>query len=84
MRRGALLVWKDGVKRLPSPDVEVKSAVGAGDSFVGGLTFGIADGRSIEDAFTLAVAAGAAAVMTAGTELCRKEDVDRLYAQLCG
>jgi 6-phosphofructokinase 2 len=81
---GALIVWKDGVKRLPSPDVEVKSAVGAGDSFVGGLTYGLADGRSIEDAFTLAVAAGAAAVMTAGTELCRKEDVDRLYAQLCG
>jgi 6-phosphofructokinase 2 len=81
---GALLVWKDGMKRLPSPQVEVKSAVGAGDSFVGGLTYGLASGRSIEDAFALAVAAGAAAVMTAGTELCRKEDVDRLYAQLCG
>jgi 6-phosphofructokinase 2 len=81
---GALLVWKDGVKRLPSPEVDVKSAVGAGDSFVGGLTYGLASGRSIEDAFTLAVAAGAAAVMTAGTELCRKEDVDRLYVQLRG
>jgi 6-phosphofructokinase 2 len=81
---GALIVWKDGVKRLPSPEVDVKSAVGAGDSFVGGLTYGLANGRSIEDAFTLAVAAGAAAVMTAGTELCRKEDVDRLYAKLRG
>jgi 6-phosphofructokinase 2 len=81
---GALLVWKDGVKRLRSPDVEVKSAVGAGDSFVAGLTFGLAEGRSIEDAFLLAVAAGAAAVMTPGTELCRKEDVDRLYAELRG
>lgn len=81
---GALLVWKDGVKRLPSPHVEVMSAVGAGDSFVGGLTFGLAVERSIEDAFALAVAAGAAAVMTPGTELCRREDVDRLYAELCG
>jgi 6-phosphofructokinase 2 len=81
---GALLVWKDGVKRLRSPDVEVKSAVGAGDSFVAGLTFGLAEGRSVEDAFALAVAAGAAAVMTSGTELCRKEDVDRLYAELRG
>lgn len=80
---GALLVWKDGIKRLPSPEVEVKSAVGAGDSFVGGLTFGISEGRSPEEAFALAVAAGAAAVMTAGTELCRREDVDRLYAELC-
>lgn len=81
---GALLVWKDGVKRLRSPDVEVKSAVGAGDSFLAGLTFGLAEGFSIEDAFALAVAAGAAAVMTHGTELCRKEDVDRLYAELRG
>jgi 6-phosphofructokinase 2 len=81
---GALLVWKDGVKRLRSPDVEVKSAVGAGDSFVAGLTFGLSEGRSVEDAFALAVAAGAAAVMTAGTELCRKKDVDRLYADLRG
>jgi 6-phosphofructokinase 2 len=81
---GALLAWKEGVKRLPSPRVEVKSAVGAGDSFVGGLTYALAGGRSIEEAFTLAVAAGAATVMTAGTELCRKEDVDRLYAELCG
>lgn len=81
---GALLVWKDGVMRLPSPDVDVKSAVGAGDSFVAGLTFGLSEERSIEDAFALAVAAGAASVMTPGTELCRKEDVDRLYAELRG
>jgi 6-phosphofructokinase 2 len=81
---GALLVWKDGIKRLSSPSVEVKSTVGAGDSFVGGLTYGLAYGRSLEDAFTLAVAAGTATVMTAGTELCRKEDVDRLYAELRG
>jgi 6-phosphofructokinase 2 len=80
---GALIVWKEGVKRLPSPRVEVKSTVGAGDSFVGALTYGLANGRSVEDAFTLAVAAGAAAVMTPGTELCRKEDVDRLYTELC-
>ena len=79
---GALLVWKDGSLRLDSPKVEVKSAVGAGDTFVGALTYGLSDGRTPEDAFTLAVAAGAAAVMTAGTELCRKEDVDRLYAEM--
>lgn len=81
---GALLVWQDGVRRLRSPNVEVKSAVGAGDSFVGGLTYGLAAGRPLEDAFALAIATGAATVMTAGTELCRKEDVDRLYAELRG
>jgi 6-phosphofructokinase 2 len=83
-RAGALLVWKDGQKRLASPDVEKKSAVGAGSSFVAGLVFGLADGRSLEDAFALAVACGAAALITPGTEMCRKADVDRLYAQLRG
>jgi 6-phosphofructokinase 2 len=83
-REGALLVWKDGQKRLSSPDVERKSAVGAGGSFVAGLVFGLADGRSLEDAFTLAVACGAAALITPGTEMCRKADVDRLYSQLRG
>jgi 6-phosphofructokinase 2 len=77
---GAVLVWKDGHLRLASPQVEVKSAVGAGDTFVGALTHGLSQGRTPQDAFTLAVAAGAAAVMTPGTELCHKEDVDRLYA----
>jgi 6-phosphofructokinase 2 len=79
---GALLVWKDGSLRLESPKVEVRSAVGAGDTFVGALTYGLSEGRTLEDAFTLAVAAGAASVMTTGTELCRKEDVDRLYVEM--
>ncbi len=79
---GALLVWDGGSKRLPSPKVEVKSAAGAGDTFVGALTFGLSQGWDPEEAFTLAVAAGAAAVTTPGTELCYKEDVDRLLAQL--
>ncbi len=79
---GALLVWKDGALRLASPKVEVKSAVGAGDTFVGAMTLGLSQGRTPQDAFTLAVAAGAASVMRPGTELCHKEDVDRLYAEI--
>jgi 6-phosphofructokinase 2 len=36
----------------------------------------------MEDAIRYGMAAGAAAVMTPGTELCRKPDVERLYDQL--
>lgn len=80
---GALLVWKDGLKRLPSPDVEKKSAVGAGSSFVAGFVLALSQGRTLEDAFCMAVACGSAALITPGTEMCRKPDVDRLYATLC-
>lgn len=79
---GALLVSAEGVKRLRAPEVEVKSAVGAGDSFVGAMTLGLALGRPLNDAFALGVAAGTATVTTIGTELCQREVVEALYATL--
>jgi 6-phosphofructokinase 2 len=69
---------------LSTPKVDVKSAVGAGDSFVGGITVGLARGLPVDSAFALGVAAGTAAVLTAGSELCRREDVERLYLQMTG
>lgn len=81
---GALLVWREGSRFLASPKVEVKSAVGAGDSFVGALALGLAWNRSLEEAFTLAVATGTATVLTSGTELCHRRDVERLLEELGG
>jgi 6-phosphofructokinase 2 len=79
---GALLVSAEGVKRLHAPEVEVKSAVGAGDSFVGAMTLGLALGRPLDEAFALGVAAGTATVTTIGTELCQREVVEALYETL--
>ena len=83
-RKGALMVWKDGVKRLSSPDVERKSAVGAGSSFVAGLVLKLSQGRPLEDALAMAVACGAAALITPGTEMVRREDAERLYEEIVG
>jgi len=79
---GALLVTKEGSRRFRAPTVPIKSKVGAGDSMVAGIVLGLAQGRSLADAVRLGVAAGAAAVMTPGTELCRREDTERLYEGL--
>lgn len=76
---GAHLVWKDGTLRLRAPPVTTQSAVGAGDSFLGGFVVGFVRGWSLTDSFRLAMAAGAAALLTPGTELCRPEDVMRLF-----
>ena len=78
-RGGALLVTADMTERFSAPSVRLVSKVGAGDSMVGGLVSGLAQDRSLVEAVRLGVAAGTAAVMTEGTELCRKEDVGRLY-----
>ena len=69
-------------QRLSSrpPKVEVLSKVGAGDSFVGGFVLAESRGAPPSEALARGVAAAAAAVMTVGTELCRREDAERLYA----
>ena len=79
---GALLVSYDEVWRAVTPLVEARSAVGAGDSFVGAITLAIAQGRPLDAALAYGVAAGTAAVLSPGVELSRAEDVERLYAEL--
>jgi 6-phosphofructokinase 2 len=79
---GALLVTADGPTHIRTPTVPIRSKVGAGDSMVGALTLALARGRPIEDAVRYGAAAGAAAVMTPGTELCSRTDVDRLYESM--
>ncbi|HET9904293.1 MAG TPA: hexose kinase [Xanthobacteraceae bacterium] len=81
-RDGALLATPAGAWRLDGIPVKTQSAVGAGDSFLGAMTLALATGKSALEAFTLGAAAGTAAVMTMGTELCRRADVERLYAQI--
>lgn len=81
---GALLATRDGCLRLAAPQVKVKSTVGAGDSFVAGMTLGLYQGRPVEDAFSLGLATGTATVLTAGSELCHQADVERLFQQITG
>lgn len=75
---GALLVDRERLVRASPPEVPSRSAVGAGDSFVAGFTQGLVSGLSTEETLRLAVVAAAAALMTEGTELARREDIDRL------
>jgi 6-phosphofructokinase 2 len=78
---GALLVTKEGYERLAPIEVPVCSAVGAGDSMVAAVCFGLVQGLDLRRAVRLGMAAGAATLMTPGTGLCRREDVERLYTE---
>jgi 6-phosphofructokinase 2 len=80
--RGALLVTRDQAWRAQALQVELVSAVGAGDSFLGALVWSLASGHGMEEAFRYGVAAGSAALLAPGTDLCRREDVQRLYPQV--
>ena len=76
---GVVLVTEQHCENIRAPTVRVRSKVGAGDSTVAGIVLGLAQETDVLDAVRLGVAAGSAAVMTEGTELCRQEDVWRLY-----
>lgn len=79
---GALLAQASSPMRLPALMVDVRSAVGAGDSFLAAMTLALAGGAAPVEAFRWGIAAGAAAVLNPGTGLVRREDVERLFQEV--
>lgn len=79
---GAMLVTKDIATQFTPPHAERKSTVGAGDSMVAGIVLSLSKGKSLEESVQYGVACGTAATMNAGTELCRLQDVEKLYEDM--
>ena len=77
---GALMATADGCERFAAIPVEARSTVGAGDSMLAGIVLGLSRGLPLRDAVRFGMAAGAAALLGSGTQLCRRSDVERLYA----
>jgi 6-phosphofructokinase 2 len=80
---GAILAGADFVLRMPALQVPVRSAVGAGDSFLAAMTLAFSRGAEPLDALAWGTAAGAAAIMGAGTAHAKRADIENLHAQLC-
>jgi 6-phosphofructokinase 2 len=64
------------------PTCIIVSMGGAGDSMGAGITLSLSREMAPRDAVLFGIASGAAAVMTPGSELCRREDAERLYEKL--
>jgi 6-phosphofructokinase 2 len=77
--RGALVADRQGCGRVPSIPVEAKSTVGAGDSMLAGIVLGLTRRLALREAVRFGIAAGTAALLGSGTQLCRRDDVERLY-----
>ncbi|MCB2089582.1 MAG: 1-phosphofructokinase family hexose kinase [Sphingomonadaceae bacterium] len=78
---GGVLASAKGPQFAPAIEVEAKSAVGAGDSFLAAMVWALARGRDPLAAFRYGMAAGSAAVLTPGTNLCRPADIEKLYQE---
>jgi 6-phosphofructokinase 2 len=80
--RGALLITTDTALYAPAIDVPVASAVGAGDSFVAGMVYGLLQSDDVPQAFRWAVATATAALAHVGTGLSTPTDVKALLARV--
>jgi 6-phosphofructokinase 2 len=79
---GALLATADGTRRFPAVPVEARGSIGAGDSMLAGIVLALTRGLPLHEAVRFGMAAGTAALAGFGTELCRRTDVESLYAQM--
>jgi 1-phosphofructokinase len=78
---GALFISGRGAWGAPALKVKISSTVGAGDSMIGALLFGMEKGLPEEELWRLALAAGAGACVTPGTNPPEKGLVEELMAQ---
>jgi len=80
-RQGAVAVGERALRGI-APRVRAISAVGSGDAFLAGVVLTLSRGGSLEEAMELGIASGTAAVLTPGTELCHRREVDILRSRV--
>jgi len=81
--KGAMLAQHGHViEYVTPPTMPILSSVGTGDSMVAGIVTGFIKGFWPTEAIRYGVAAGTAAAMQPGSELCTKEDTDRIWRWL--
>lgn len=80
-KQGAIGVGEIEIRGI-APKVRAISAVGSGDAFLAGVVLTLSRGGSLEEAMRLGIACGTAAVLTPGTELCHRREVDILSSRV--
>lgn len=74
-----MLISRESAYKVKAPIVKGETTVGGGDSIVAGIVLCISQGKNLLEALQYGVDCGTAATLNAGTALCNKADVDRLY-----
>lgn len=80
--QGAIVVDRQSWVQVIPPPIKVLTTVGAGDSMVAAMTLQLAANGSLLDLAIQGVAAGTAATLRHGTELCQRTEVDDIIAYL--
>lgn len=80
--KGALLITNEECYQADPVKVVVKSTVGAGDSMIAGMLYGIEQGLTLKEAFGYATACGTLAVTKEGTQSFSLEEVTNMYKKV--
>lgn len=76
---GALLATAQESLRFPAIPMRALSGVGAGDAMVAAITVGLSRNWPLSKSVRYGIAAGAAMLMTPGTQPCTRADAERLF-----
>ncbi len=80
--KGAVLVDEDKAWLAASPRIVAANPIGAGDSMVAGIVWGLSQGDSMQDALCKGIACGAATASQKGTSVGTRKQVNELLAQV--
>jgi 1-phosphofructokinase family hexose kinase len=81
-KKGAVLVDQGKAWLAASPEIVAANPVGAGDSMVAGIVWGLSQGDSMQDALCKGIACGAATASQKGTSVGSHEQVHQLLTKV--
>jgi len=81
-KRGAALVDNGRAWLASSPEIKAANPIGAGDSMVAGIVWGLSHGDSMQNALCKGIACGAATASRKGTSVGSLEQVNQLLQQV--
>jgi 1-phosphofructokinase family hexose kinase len=79
---GAMLINNMGAWQAASPEIEERNPIGAGDSMVGGLVWGLSEGLTVPEALCWGIACGAATASLSGTAVGSRQLVEALLPRV--
>ncbi|MGY5351925.1 1-phosphofructokinase family hexose kinase [Wenyingzhuangia sp. IMCC45533] len=80
--KGAFMAHKNGIEHIEPPKITVKSTVGAGDSMLAGLLYGVYHNYEPSKILKMGVACGTAATQSEGSDLAHKDNINRFFDEL--
>lgn len=77
-KEGALLANGRGTWKAQSPTISERNPIGAGDSMVAGIVWGLSEGKDMSEALSRGIACGAATASQSGTTVGTLSQVEEL------